>query len=548
MNFSRVRALFSRRAAAPRERGGIGAVIFLIVALVFAPVIGLHIAGLAQTEAAAGRPLRPPTAEPRAIDGVGTAMDRLAVGGEIGAEQEPAAGPAWIDLLNPTPEQDRELLARLGVDIPTREEMEEIESSSRTYEEGGVAYMTALVVCRTDTDEPGNTPVSFVLTPTHLVTVRFADLSPFRAFAARCRRQPRNAEASATAFAGLMELIVDRTADVLERADADLAAISAEVFRGRSGSRPAPAGAARSRRPRRACRPPHDLLSKVRESLLTLQRVLAFARQAAGAAMPAEAKARLKTAERDVRSLVEHDGHLNQKAVVPPGRDARADQQPAEPYHQDLLGGGGGVHAADAGRQHLRHELRPHARAGAALGLSGLPGADDGLRDHALPLLQAPGLALTPAPTAALSAAEFEELATRRRAVRRRARLPLRPLRAGPGRDAPALPRAAPAPRRHGLRPGDDGARRHHALRRRPVADRPGRARGHDRPQHPLPRQAQAGRPDRPRPHPAARPGAGGRRGDDRRRRRRARRWPTRRAPTPSRAPAPVVDSAGRTA
>lgn len=234
------------------------------------------------------------------------------------ASAEMPAEAVWIDLLDPTPEQDRDLLARLGVDIPTREEMVEIESSSRTYEEGGVAYMTALVLCRADSDKPGTTPVSFVLTPSHLVTVRFADLGPFRTFAARCSRHPKNAEGSAAAFTGLLEAIVDRTADVLERADADFAEASAEVFRGKAVA----AGAGRPRRP-----PPrdlddlverigrhHDLLSTVRESLLTLQRVTAFARQTAAAWMPAEAKARLKTVERDVRSLMEHGGHLTQKA------------------------------------------------------------------------------------------------------------------------------------------------------------------------------------------------------------------------------------------
>jgi magnesium transporter len=259
-------------------------------------------------------------------------MRETVAGGKIGVEQQtvaagraPAAAvpgeaaAAWVDLLDPTPEQDRELLARLGVDIPTREEMEEIESSSRAYEEGGIAYLTALVLCRSDTDHPGATPVSFVLTPTHLVTVRFAELAAFRAFAARCARQPRIAQGSVLAFAGLVEAIVDRTADVLERADAALAAVSAEVFR------PGEAGAAGAgRRPRRTPRDldelverigrHHDLLSTVRESLHTLQRVVSFARQAADGWMPEEGRAQLATAERDLHSLVEHDGHLTQKA------------------------------------------------------------------------------------------------------------------------------------------------------------------------------------------------------------------------------------------
>jgi magnesium transporter len=261
-------------------------------------------------------------------------MRETVAGGKIGVEQQtvaagraPAAAvpgeaaAAWVDLLDPTPEQDRELLARLGVDIPTREEMAEIESSSRAYEEGGVAYLTALVLCRSDTDHPGATPVSFVLTPTHLVTVRFAELAAFRAFAARCARQPRIAGGSVLAFAGLVEAIVDRTADVLERADAALAEVSAEVFRpGKAGAGAAGAGRPRRRTPRdldelveRIGRH-HDLLSTVRESLHTLQRVVSFARQAADGWMPEEGRAQLATAERDLRSLVEHDAHLTQKA------------------------------------------------------------------------------------------------------------------------------------------------------------------------------------------------------------------------------------------
>jgi Mg2+ and Co2+ transporter CorA len=83
-------------------------------------------------------------------EATGVEQRTVAVGGAPGSVPG-EAGAAWIDLLNPTPEQDREVLMRLAVDIPTREEMEEIESSSRVYEENGVTYLTALVVCRTDT-------------------------------------------------------------------------------------------------------------------------------------------------------------------------------------------------------------------------------------------------------------------------------------------------------------------------------------------------------------------------------------------------------------
>jgi magnesium transporter len=38
--------------------------------------------------------------------------------------------------------------------VPTREEMREIETSNRLYEEDGALYMTATVVTKLDTDTP----------------------------------------------------------------------------------------------------------------------------------------------------------------------------------------------------------------------------------------------------------------------------------------------------------------------------------------------------------------------------------------------------------
>ncbi len=42
----------------------------------------------------------------------------------------------WIDLIDPTVDEDRAVEARLGISIPTREDMQEIELSSRLYVEG----------------------------------------------------------------------------------------------------------------------------------------------------------------------------------------------------------------------------------------------------------------------------------------------------------------------------------------------------------------------------------------------------------------------------
>jgi magnesium transporter len=225
----------------------------------------------------------------------------------------------WIDLVDPSVEEDKQVERWLGIAIPSREEMQEIEQSSRLYEESGALYMTALQIWRADTMEPSNTPVTFILTPKHLVTVRFADPQPFRTFLARCAKQPQKITDANSAFIALLEAVVDRSADLLERAGGDLDGLSSGVFRpentGRSGLR-------------RSTRRPvdlqalilrigqdNDLVSKIHESLLSLARLLIFFGETGGKRLRDDLKPRLKTLSRDVRSLNEHAISLTNKIL-----------------------------------------------------------------------------------------------------------------------------------------------------------------------------------------------------------------------------------------
>ena len=95
---------------------------------------------------------------------------------------DPAALPdnaVWIDLLNPTQEEDRAVERLAGIAVPTREDMQEIEISSRLYIENSARYMTATLMCQSDTATPKTTPVTFILTGHKLVTVRYDEPKPF---------------------------------------------------------------------------------------------------------------------------------------------------------------------------------------------------------------------------------------------------------------------------------------------------------------------------------------------------------------------------------
>jgi magnesium transporter len=249
------------------------------------------------------------------------------------------ADALWVDLLDPTAEEEDAVERLLGVGVPTRQEMAEIEESARLYEERGALVMVAVVVTGiSERRRPATAEVTFVLTPTTLATIRYADPLPFRAFAEKCRRSPAEAHDSGElVFLSLLENIVNRLADILEAADAELDALSEAVFAdgddAAAGDGAPGAGggavpeATRRRWSWRSARrraPPADLqavvkrlgrasalVSKLRESLLSLGRVLAFFRQGAGDRLKDGARARLRTLDRDVASLTEYDAQLS---------------------------------------------------------------------------------------------------------------------------------------------------------------------------------------------------------------------------------------------
>src|ERR687889_1613337 len=136
----------------------------------------------------------------------------------------------WIDLIEPTREEDRLVEAHLNIEIPTKEEMADIEPSEILYNENNARYMTARVLCSSDTDNPKLIDVSFILTERALVTVRYGEPRSFSMFMARavkpggCRHQPE------AVLDGLIETIIDRAAEILATVGTRIDHLSHEVF------------------------------------------------------------------------------------------------------------------------------------------------------------------------------------------------------------------------------------------------------------------------------------------------------------------------------
>lgn len=138
----------------------------------------------------------------------------------------------WIDLLNPTREEDAAVEAALRLSVPTREEMQELEASSRVYRENGATYLTADIITRGDEDIPGIEPVTFVLTQGPLVTIRYAEPRPFALLLEKLEREPGLCVSGADLFLNLMEVVVDRASDILSKTVTRVEAIASHVFSG----------------------------------------------------------------------------------------------------------------------------------------------------------------------------------------------------------------------------------------------------------------------------------------------------------------------------
>jgi magnesium transporter len=223
----------------------------------------------------------------------------------------PLRDALWIDLFDPTPEEVAMVEAEVGLAVPSRAALSEIETSSRLRCEGGVLYLSTPIVANADTPEPELSPLGFVLSDRVLVTERFSRLRVFDAVALEVGRLGR--PSASAVFTLLLEAMVDRAADLLEASSADLDRISRETFRNGDTH----GGIARANRRLRLTL--RDLgrqgerMGHIRSSLLGVGRIVPYASEMGREWIGPEHKARLNAARADVLSLADYQAHLENK-------------------------------------------------------------------------------------------------------------------------------------------------------------------------------------------------------------------------------------------
>ncbi len=243
---------------------------------------------------------------------------------EYGGVTDPSAIPqdaVWIDLVEPTYEEEHAVEAMFKIDIPTRGELAEIEVSSRLYQEDGAAFMTTNLIRRGEDERPESSPVTFIIKGNHLITIRYHHPQAFPVYVKQAMKPQSTAMTGWGILISLLEAVVDRAADHLERVGAIVEETSKQVFDTSFVER------RKSRKPRRKPKNLEELLSKVgeegdfnskvRESLVSIGRMVAFAQAVIdqiklGKEMK-ENRARIKIIQRDIQSLTDHASFLSGK-------------------------------------------------------------------------------------------------------------------------------------------------------------------------------------------------------------------------------------------
>jgi magnesium transporter len=219
-----------------------------------------------------------------------------------------SARRVWFDLLDPTAEEAARVADESGIQVPSRESLQEIEASSRVRADGKVLYLSMPLASADDPVSFVAVPLGFVLSPQTLITVRYSELPAFTHVQEQLRASPH--ADSAGVFASLIEAMVDYGADMLEKLSSELASVSARAF----SPTPPPRRDPRARRTLRVCLTEvgtaGDRSSRIRESLLGLQRITGFVSELGADWLAPELQVRLKTVRQDLSSLVDFEAHL----------------------------------------------------------------------------------------------------------------------------------------------------------------------------------------------------------------------------------------------
>ncbi|WP_284943821.1 magnesium transporter CorA family protein [Acidisoma cladoniae] len=240
------------------------------------------------------------------VAAVGQPLTEMPADGDLSTAQ-------WIDLFEPTEEEKQRVCNATGLRIASMEELDEIENSSRLAFDGTALYLSMPLVAKVDGMEANTKPLGFVVTKDRIITIRFIRSAALHNFLDQMQRAPLESGSAMDIFILVLESITDRMADILERVRDELDRISKQIFTEDTAGMRGRKQDLELQNVIKAIGRAGDQMSRVRDSLLGIGRIVPFTAQVAAPWIDRDLRDRMKSIRQDVASLSDYDMHLNGK-------------------------------------------------------------------------------------------------------------------------------------------------------------------------------------------------------------------------------------------
>ncbi|MDD5358724.1 MAG: magnesium/cobalt transporter CorA [Sulfurovaceae bacterium] len=148
---------------------------------------------------------------------------------EMLQEEKQQKNVVWIDMLRPTRKEVLEIEDMFGITFPTKQESEEIEISSRYWEENDRIEINSYFLISNESN-PYNETVSFVLQKKLLFSIRYKELNTFDEFSKRFLSTPKEFKNGFEIFSQILDIRIDADADAIENLSKEVVKLRRHVF------------------------------------------------------------------------------------------------------------------------------------------------------------------------------------------------------------------------------------------------------------------------------------------------------------------------------
>jgi magnesium transporter len=220
--------------------------------------------------------------------------NRLEAVSDIKLLKEKVKHTIWIDLLTPTKNEIKEIESLFDMKFPTKAESEEIEISSRYWEEGSRIEINSYFLVNAP-DSAYNETVSFMMWDKLLISIRYKTLKSFDEFTTKLLSSNSEFRDGYDIFTKIVDIRIDADADTIEALSREITKVRRKVFGDYVDE---------DEEILQQISAFEDLNMKIRENVTDKQRILTSILKSGR--FPDALKKEITIMLKDVRSLIEH--------------------------------------------------------------------------------------------------------------------------------------------------------------------------------------------------------------------------------------------------